>query len=82
MKGAVAVILSVLVLVSCNGTSQQEHDELMRKQDSIARYNDSVAKAGKLDGEGIDTSSFTVTDSAIQIKSDTYPRPSGRVVNL
>ena len=79
---AVCVVLCSLVLCSCNGTSQQEQDELQRKQDSIARYNDSVAQASKLDGEGIDTSSFTVTDSTIQIKSDTYPTPAGRVVNL
>ncbi|MEY2720219.1 MAG: hypothetical protein RLZZ273_1585 [Bacteroidota bacterium] len=82
MRRLLSVVLSLVVLVSCSGTSQQEQDELQRKQDSVTRYNDSLARAGKFNGEGIDTSSFTVTDSTIQIKSDSYPRPSGRVVNL
>lgn len=82
MRSVLSVLVSLVFLVSCGGTSRQEQDEQQRKQDSLARYNDSLAKAGTLDSEGIDTSSFTVTDSTIQIKSDTYPRPSGRVVNL
>jgi anionic cell wall polymer biosynthesis LytR-Cps2A-Psr (LCP) family protein len=55
---------------------------MQRKQDSLDRYNDSIATAAKNDQDAIDTSSFTITDSTIQIKNDTYPRPAGRVVNL
>jgi hypothetical protein len=55
---------------------------MQRKQDSLDRYNDSIATAAKSDQDAIDTSSFTITDSTIQIKNDTYPRPAGRVVNL
>lgn len=79
--GILALLLCVLV-VSCTNSSDETQAELQRKQDSIARYNDSIATAKTHDHEGIDTSSFTVTDSTIQIKSDSYPKPSGRVVNL
>ncbi len=70
------------VLLSCSGSSDDAQAEMQRKQDSLDRYNDSIATAAKSDQDAIDTSSFTITDSTIQIKNDTYPRPAGRVVNL
>ncbi len=70
------------VLISCSGSSDDAQAEMQRKQDSLDRYNDSIATAAKSDQDAIDTSSFTITDSTIQIKNDTYPRPAGRVVNL
>lgn len=70
------------VLLSCSGSSDDAQAEMQRKQDSLDRYNDSIATAAKNDQDAIDTSSFTITDSTIQIKNDTYPRPAGRVVNL
>ena len=82
MRSILAVALLSVMLVSCTNSADEMQAELERKQDSIARHNDSIATAKSQDNEGIDTSSFTVTDSTIQIKSDTYPRPSGRVVNL
>lgn len=68
--------------MSCSDSSDDMQAEMQRRQDSIDRHNDSIATAVKSDQDGIDTSSFTITDSTIQIKNDTYPRPAGRVVNL
>lgn len=82
MRSILTVVLLSAMLVSCTNSSDDAQAELERKRDSIARHNDSIATAKNHDNEGIDTSSFTVTDSTIQIKSDTYPKPSGRVVNL
>lgn len=82
MRSILVVALLSVMLVSCTNSSDDAQVELERKRDSVARHNDSIATAKNQDNEGIDTSSFTVTDSTIQIKSDTYPKPSGRVVNL
>lgn len=82
MRSILTFVLLIAMLVSCTNSSDDAQVELERKRDSVARHNDSIATAKNQDNEGIDTSSFTVTDSTIQIKSDTYPKPSGRVVNL
>ncbi len=75
-------VICCSVLMSCSDSSDDMQAEMQRRQDSIDRHNDSIATAVKSDQDGIDTSSFTITDSTIQIKNDTYPRPAGRVVNL
>lgn len=80
------LLLGVLlvVLTSCGGedAGPPTSDQSPVTHDSIAaKLADSVVKDA--DQPVVpDTSTYTVTDSTIQIKSTSFPKPTGRVVNV
>jgi anionic cell wall polymer biosynthesis LytR-Cps2A-Psr (LCP) family protein len=82
MRLFVCGLICYALLVSCSGSSDEGPAEVQGKQDTVHRSADSVVTGHEHDHDGIDTAAFTVTDSTIHIKNDTYPRPSGRVINL
>ncbi|MFN9151846.1 MAG: hypothetical protein ACK6C4_10800 [Bacteroidota bacterium] len=58
-----------------------------RKEEPVADGSAADSAKGappldKLSSEGVDTTRLTLTDSSIVVKSDTYPKPGGRVINV
>ncbi|MFN6135233.1 MAG: hypothetical protein ACK475_03030 [Bacteroidota bacterium] len=58
-----------------------------RKEEPVADGSAADSAKGappldKLSSEGVDTTRMTLTDSSIVVKSDTYPKPGGRVINV
>lgn len=70
------------IAISCNRSEEQQQAELQRKKDSLNQFRTDSLHAVDTSNQGIDTASFTVTDSTISIKNSSFPRPTGRVINL
>lgn len=64
-----------LVIVACG----QNTSTVDRQAADSAAAQQAVAGANK---DGIDTSTFTVTDTTITLRNGDFPTPSGRVVNV
>lgn len=64
-----------LVIVACG----QDSSTVDQQAADSAAAQQAVAGANK---DGIDTSTFTVTDTTITLRNGDFPTPSGRVVNV
>ncbi|HCN05331.1 MAG TPA: hypothetical protein DIS79_06895, partial [Bacteroidetes bacterium] len=75
-------IIVALFVISCN-TGNDDVSEVP-PPDSVSTVTDSVAKkkSTKLNEEGIDTTTFHVSDTTITLKNQDFPAVSGKVVNV
>lgn len=79
-----ALLLIVLAVNGCWGTSEQTPVEEQAQKDSLAHVaavKDSVRKA-RFNSDGIDTVTFQITDSTVTLKNTDFPATGGRVVNV
>ncbi len=77
---ATCTCLAVL-LAACSANEAQSPAEQQAQQDSVVA-KDTARPAKGYNADGIDTTAFAVTDSTVQLKSDAFPKPGGRVVNV
>lgn len=83
MRDIASLVIACTIVASCTRSSDTEEAEFQSKQDSVSRITDSASLAAmKVEEENVDTTSFTITDSTIQIKRDIYPTVTGRIVSL
>lgn len=75
-------IIVALFVISCN-TGNDDVSEVP-PPDSVSTVTDSVAKkkSTKLNEEGIDTTTFHVSDTTITLKNQDFPAVNGKVVNV
>ena len=76
---ATLLVALVCCMSACSGGDAQDPVE-QRSQESATA--DTAKPSKTLNADGIDTTAFTVTDSTVQLKSDAFPKPGGRVVNV
>lgn len=79
MKTFLSRWIPVLILVVVVGCSKTEDAAPV---DELGADSVKTTVPAKLSSEGVDTTRLTITDSSITVRSDSYPRPRGRVVNL
>lgn len=80
-----SVVLSAVVLIgmtSCSTTGDDAPAEQVAVTRDSAAIKDSIKKAKTYNADGIDTTTFHVTDSTVALKNDAFPKPGGRVVNV
>ena len=65
----------VLVAASC---SRQDQGAPVEAADS----SKTSKPPARLSSEGVDTTRLTLTDSSVVVRSNTYPKPGGRVINV
>lgn len=86
VRGGVLTALSVVMLMvglaSCTSTNDQEPAEQVAAVRDSATIKDSIKRSKKFNADGIDTTTFHVTDSTVALKNDAFPKPGGRVVNV
>jgi anionic cell wall polymer biosynthesis LytR-Cps2A-Psr (LCP) family protein len=74
-----AASVLLLALIASSACNRKEEPVV---EDTRADTVKSAPPAGKLSSEGVDTSRLRITDSSIVVRSNTYPKPGGRVVNV
>lgn len=80
LRMAALLVALTYCMSACSGGDAQDPVEQQQFQASAAA--DTAKPPTALNADGIDTTAFTVTDSTVQLKSDAFPRPAGRVVNI
>jgi anionic cell wall polymer biosynthesis LytR-Cps2A-Psr (LCP) family protein len=75
--------LLIALISGCgfNGASD-DPSALKGPKDSLAEPHHGNDKGGKLNADGIDTTTFNVSDSTITLRRASFPEPRGRVVNV
>lgn len=68
-----------MCLVGCPGSFEDRPQEVSTvRADSV----DTVKKPSKYNEEGIDTTTFVISDSTVTLKQQNFPQPRGRVINV
>ena len=76
---ATLLVALLCCMSACSGGDAKDPVEQRSQEPATA---DTVKPSKTLNADGIDTTAFTVTDSTVQLKSDAFPKPGGRVVNV
>ncbi len=71
------MLICVIVLASCGGNNRPVDGALADSVTTGARQG-----ATGVNAEGIDTSTFAVTDTTVTLRNSEFPTPNGRVVNV
>lgn len=71
------MLMCVIVLASCGGENRTVDGAVGDSVTTGARQG-----AAKVNAEGIDTSTFAVTDTTVTLRNSEFPTPNGRVVNV
>ncbi|MBU3699622.1 MAG: LytR family transcriptional regulator [Candidatus Kapabacteria bacterium] len=72
------LIAAVIVVVVSSCASKQDRDPVEGQPDTSV----AAKPPARIGSEGVDTSRLTIADSSVTVRSDTYPMPKGRVVNV
>lgn len=83
MLPLVPLVMFIAVFsLSCSSGNEDVRD--VRTRDSVSTKTDTAAKKkpGKLNEDGIDTTTFHVSDTTITLKNQDFPAVSGKVVNV
>lgn len=70
---AILIVTGGAILGSCSWQNQQKPEEALKAD---------PARVDTSRGEVIDTQKFVLTDSTIRLRSGSFPKPGGRVVNM
>lgn len=71
------MLMCVIVLASCGGENRTVDGAVGDSVTTGARHG-----AATVNAEGIDTSTFAVTDTTVTLRNSEFPTPNGRVVNV
>lgn len=81
--GAILTATIVVALGCCmSGCNLGDTQDPVEQHTQGPAAADTAKPSKTLNADGIDTTAFTVTDSTVQLKSDAFPKPGGRVVNI
>jgi hypothetical protein len=81
--GAILTATLLVALGCCiNACSSGDTQDPVEQRSQGPAAADTAKPSKVLNADGIDTTAFTVTDSTVQLKSDAFPKPGGRVVNV
>ena len=79
-------ICIVLCLVGCPGKQEEDRpQEIATTRHKTADTTDkahTTKKPAKYNEEGIDTTTFAISDSTVSLKKQDFPKPLGRVINV
>lgn len=71
------MLMCVIVIASCGGDNRPVDGAVGDSVTTGARQ-----RAATVNAEGIDTSTFAVTDTTVTLRNSEFPTPNGRVVNV
>lgn len=82
VKFFLPLILACLVVLGACSSHQDDAPQTPPTKDSATSRADSARKPSKLNADGIDTTTFSITDSTVTLRQQAFPQPAGRVVNV